>query len=122
MKQAFFGSTGIFTLFAVSTAALAHGPNHSNIPVLSCWQKASEIVCKSGWSSGQPMGSATLEVIASGKVLSMLRSNARGEARFTKPAGEFFVLMHDVRGNGQTVEIHAADIDASTPKLTKAAQ
>lgn len=120
MKRLYFWNIGVFTLFAASTAALAHGPGTSNIPVLNCWQEGSEIACKSSWSLGRPMGKATLEVIVGGKLLSTLKSDAKGEARFTKPAGEFVVLMYDVRGNGQTVEVHAADVAASAPKPAKA--
>lgn len=119
MKRFFYWRTGVLALFAVSTAALAHGPNNSNIPVLNCWQEGGDITCKSQWSAGRPMGNATLEVIAGDKLLSTQKSDAKGEARFTKPAGEFVVLMYDVRGNGQTVEIRAADVAASAPKSAK---
>lgn len=120
MKRLGFGSAGIFVLLAASTAALAHDPGTSNIPVLSCWQEGNEIACKSSWSLGRQMGKATLEVIAGGKVITTLKSDTRGEARFTRPAGTFVVLLHDVRGNGQTVEVHAIEVVGLAPKRAKA--
>lgn len=111
---------GFFVLLFASTTALAHGPNHANIPVLLCWHEGGEIVCKSGWSQGRQMAWATLEVIVGGKVLSTLKSDAKGEARFARPTGDFVVLLHDVRGNGQTVEVRAADVDEVAPKPAQA--
>lgn len=99
----------------VASAAMAHGHDHSNIPVLRCWNAATEVACASGWSAGVPMRNATLEVIGQdGKTLAMVKTDAKGQARFTRPPGNFTVLLHD-RSNGQTVEVDQWDVDASKP-------
>jgi len=99
-------------------ATLAHAPNKSNIPVLRCWHDAAEVVCRSGWSRGNPMGKATLEMIGpDGKSLATLMADAKGLARFAKPQGRFTVLLHDVRGNGQTVEVDQRDVDTGKPGM-----
>jgi hypothetical protein len=108
---------GFAALLAAPMLASAHEADHANIPVLQCWRKDADIVCKSGWSLGWPMGGATLEVIAGGAVVATLKTDARGEARFAAPEGAFVVLLHDVRGGGQTVEARRADLASAPPGM-----
>lgn len=97
-------------------AATAHGPDNTNIPVLRCWSAVADVVCASGWSRNSPMRHAVLDVIGpDGKTIATLKTDAKGRARFARPQGGFAVLLHDVRGNGQTVEVNPHDVDATGP-------
>lgn len=102
---------------------MAHKTNFSVIPVLTCWQDGSDVVCQSGWSTGSPLPKVPIEVIGrDGAVLAAMQSNTKGHVRFAMPRGEYTVVMrdarvvlNDLRDSGQTVELSWRDVRA-TPK------
>lgn len=103
----------VLTLLTAPVAQ-AHKPNFSVVPVLRCWNAGSDVVCQSGWTTGAPKARAPLDVMGpGGAVLTSVRTDAKGRARFARPKGEYTVLMSDARGNPQTVELTWRDVDAT---------
>ncbi|ATE59658.1 hypothetical protein CCZ27_06580 [Thauera sinica] len=103
-------------VFAGAGEALSHAPDHSNVPLLRCWNDGDAVVCESRWSMGSALPNASLDVLGrGGEVLSSVRTDASGRARFARPEGEFGVLMYGVGIDGQTVDVDRRDIDATPP-------
>jgi hypothetical protein len=82
---------------------------------LTCWYEAAEVRCQgASFGSGETrfMDGTAIEVSGGdGEVLLSGRLNRKGEIRFPRPEGDFYVLLEE--GPGKTVELNGRDVAAT---------
>jgi hypothetical protein len=85
---------------------------------LTCRNEAVEVLCQGAtFGSGETrfMDGTAIEVSSGdGEVLLASRLNRKGQIRFPRPEGEFYVLMEE--GPGRTVEINGRNVEAASAK------
>jgi hypothetical protein len=81
---------------------------------LTCWSEGAEILCQGAtFGSGETryMDGTAIEVSGeNGEVILSTRLNRKGQIRFPRPEGAFYVLLEE--GPGKTVEVNARDVEA----------
>jgi hypothetical protein len=93
----------------------AHKSDEGWDSTLTCWSEGAEILCQGAtFGSGDTryMDGTAIEVSNDhGETLLSTHLNRKGQTRFPRPEGAFYVLIED--GPGKTVEVNGRDVGVS---------